>query len=75
MRNGVCYISKRHNKAKNKYLKFYNPNEISKYVIYSEPNKLYGYAMSNFLPTDGFKWIDPETFEIDIAVQVGKVVF
>ena len=31
-----------------------NPN-----IIYLDTNNLYGYAMSKFLPTCGFKWIDP----------------
>ena len=28
-------------------------------------NNLYGYAMSKFLPSRGFKWIDPKVFELN----------
>ena len=28
-------------------------------IMYLDANNLYGYAMSNYFPTDGFKWIDP----------------
>ena len=26
-------------------------------------NSSYGYAMPKFLPTSGFKWIDPKNFD------------
>ena len=55
MSDGVCYIAKRCSKADNKYLKSYDPKQKSKYVINLGPNSLYGYAMSKFLPTGGFK--------------------
>ena len=28
-------------------------------------NNLYGYAMSKFLLTSGFKWIDPKEFDLN----------
>ena len=28
-------------------------------------NKLYGYAVSKFLPTSGFKWIDPKEYDLN----------
>ena len=32
-------------------------------IIYLDKNNLYGYAMSKFLPTSRFKWIDPKEFD------------
>ena len=58
-RGGISHISNRYSKANNKYLKPYDPKQESKHIIYLDANNLYGYAMSNFLPTGGFKWIDP----------------
>ena len=30
-----------------------------------EENNIHGYAMSNFLPTGGFKWIDSKESELE----------
>ena len=53
VRGGFPYISDRYNEASNKYLKFYDPKQESKHIIYLETNKLYGYAMAKFFPTSG----------------------
>ena len=34
-------------------------------IIYWEANSLYGYAVSKFLPTSGFKWIDSKQFDLN----------
>ena len=57
-RSGISYISNRYSKANNKYLKSYDQKQESKHIIYLGLNNIYGYAMSKFLPTSGFKWID-----------------
>ena len=64
MRGGVSYISNRYSKASNKCLKSYDPKQESKH-IYLDANNLYGYAMSKFLPTSGFKWINPKGFDLN----------
>ena len=64
-RGGFSYISNRYSKANNKYLKSYDPKQESKHIIYLDVNKFYGYAMSKFLPTSGFKWIDPKEFDLN----------
>ena len=58
-RDGISYISNRYSKANNKYLKSYDPKQESKYILKIDVNNFYGYAMSKFLSTNGFKWIDP----------------
>ena len=62
---GISYISNRYSKASKKYLKFYDPKQELKHIIYLDENNLYGYAMSKFLPTSGFKWIDPKEFDLN----------
>ena len=54
-RGGISYISNRYSKANNKYLKSYDLKQVSKHIIYFDANNIYGYAMSKFLPTSGFK--------------------
>ena len=58
-------ISNRYSKANNKYLKSYYPKQESKHIIYLDANNLYGYGMSIFLPTCGFKWIDSKEFDVN----------
>ena len=64
-RGGISYISNRSSKANNKYLESYDPKQESKHIIYLDVNNLYGYVMSKFLPTSGFKWIDPEEYDLN----------
>ena len=64
-RGGISYISNKYSKANNKYLKSYDPKQESKHIIYLDANNLYGYAMSKFLPTSGFKWTDTKEFDLN----------
>ena len=58
IRGGISIISNRYGKANNKYLrKGYNKSIPSKYLMYLDANNLYGCAMSEKLPTHGFKWL------------------
>ena len=63
MRGGISTITHRHAVANNKYMKDYNPEEESTYLMYLDANNLYGWAMSQSLPTGDFKWIPSEDFE------------
>ena len=53
MRSGV---STRYCKSNNKYLKYLDPKQESKNVMYLATKNCYGYAMSKFLPTWGLKY-------------------
>ena len=41
----------------------YNVNKPSKFIMYLDANNLYGWAMSQYLPYGGFKWLNQK--EID----------
>ena len=53
---GICHAVHRYAKANNKYVKNYNKKKESSYIEYLDANDLYGWAMSQKLPVDGFKW-------------------
>ena len=63
MRGGISYIAHRHAVANNKYMKNYDPERESSYIIYLDANNLYGWAMSQSLPVGDFKWLDPSEYE------------
>ena len=54
---GICQAIYRYAKANNKYMKNYYKNIISAYLRYLDANSLYGWAMSQTLPVNGFKWV------------------
>ena len=57
IRGGITRISKRYAEVNNKYMKTYNPDEETSFIQYLDANNLYGWAMSQNLPTHGFKWM------------------
>ena len=63
VRGGVSTIVTRHAKANNKYMPEYDPKEKSIYLLDLDANNLYGWAMSQPLPTDTFSWVSEEDFD------------
>ena len=57
LRGGISYIANRHGEANNKYMSGYDSSKPRKYIMYLDENDLYGWAMSQCLPTGGFRWM------------------
>ena len=58
MRGSISYIAKRHSKSNNKYMECYDSSKKCKYVTYIDADNLYGWAMCQYLPYSGFKWLN-----------------
>ena len=60
IRGGICQAIHRHAKSNNKYVKNYDKNIESSYLAYLDANNLYmyGWAMTQKLPINGFKWVE-----------------
>ena len=57
LKGGISYIAKRHSKAKNEYCPDYDPKTPSTSISYLDMNNLYDWAMNEYLPYKGFKWL------------------
>ena len=55
IREGICHAIHTCAKADNKYMKNYDKNKDSSYLMYLDANNFYGWAMSQKLPVKSFK--------------------
>jgi hypothetical protein len=70
MRGGISVISNRYARANNPYLqrKDYDSSQPHLYIYYLDANNLYGWAMSQYLPVGGFRFLSKEEIsKIDFA--------
>ena len=58
IRRRICHAILTYAKANNKYMKYYNKDEEESFLQYSDANNLYGFAMSESQPVDGFEWME-----------------
>ena len=68
IRGGISHISKRYAEANNKYMENYDPDKPPSYIQYLDANNLYGWAMSQPLPTGGFKWT--KNLTVDFVIKI-----
>ena len=71
LRGGISYIAKIYAKVNNKYMNNYDPKKPSIFITYLYMNNLYGWAMSDYLPHDGFKWLkNVDEFDVMLVKKV-----
>ena len=72
IRGGISMISTRYAKANHDLLPDIDPSKELQHLIYLDANNLYGHAMSEFLPTGGFKWLSDAEIENQFPIDSFK---
>ena len=74
IRGGITQAVHKYTSANNKYMgDRFDPKSESSYLQYQDANNLYGWAMSQPLPTGGFKWVDVNPNKIsELATRTDK---
>ena len=67
---GVAMISRRYARANNPGCDDYDPSKPISYIKGLDANNLYGWAMSQPLPVEGFEWLTPQ--ELDTIVWTAQ---
>ena len=61
IKDGICQATHRYAKANNKYMKNYDKSIDSSYLVFLDANNLYGWAISQELPVNGFEWVEEKS--------------
>ena len=74
IRGGITQAVHQYAKVNSKHMgKKFHPKEESSFLQYLDANNLYGWAMSQLLPTGGFKWVnDLSRFTPDEISRLAK---
>ena len=74
IRGGITQAVRKYASANNKYMRDrFDPKFERSYLQYLDANNLHGWAMSQPLPTGGFRWVDVNPKEIsELATRTDK---
>ena len=71
LRGGISMVSHRHDIANNWYMQNYNPEQPTSYLMYLDSNNLYGWAVSQPMPTGNFQWVSQVLSNIAVMLVDG----
>ena len=69
IRGEITQAVHRYAAANNPYMEEYDSKKETNYLQYLDANNLYGWAMSQPLPTSGFRWINCNGFDPEVIVN------
>ena len=70
IRGGLTQVVGKYARANNKYIEDYNSEKDLKTILYVDANNLYGYALGDYLPQNGFKWVPVECYNQVIMTPI-----
>ena len=68
IRGGIYQAIHKYSRANNKYMKTYDKNIASSYLMYLDVNNLYEWAICKKLPVGDFEWAE------DLSIYTGNSV-
>ena len=71
LRGGISMVSHRHAIANNLQMENYDPSQPTSFLQYLDANNLYGWAMSQPMPTRGFEWVNYTDQILETPVNSG----
>ena len=72
LRGGISMVSHPYARANNEQMKeCYDPQTKQSYIMFVDANNLYGWAMSQALPTGGFKWVRRLKTDVNVLTNGG----
>ena len=76
MRGGISMVSHRHARANNPSMENYDPSQPNSFLQYLDAKNLYGWAMSQPMPTAAFQWVDytDQILETPAAANHGYIL-
>ena len=72
IRGGICHTIHRYAKANSKYMKNYDKNIESSYLMYLDANNLYEWIMSQKLLVRCFEWMG-KLCEFDLRLIINSI--
>ncbi|KAL4135021.1 hypothetical protein QTP88_006689 [Uroleucon formosanum] len=76
IRGGLVQASMRYAKANNEKTSDYDDTKEDSWLVYQDCNNLYGWAMSQYMPYGGFKWVEPNLEglnDLDDNSPIGRI--